>query len=54
MPRFQIYRGKKGEPVADVLKRADTAMYRAKEAGRDRVALPDRLPDDWQQILEPA
>lgn len=33
---------------------AGLAVKRAKEAGRDCIALPDRLPDDWHQILEPA
>ena len=33
---------------------AGLAVKRAKEAGCDRIALPDRLPDDWHQILEPA
>lgn len=33
---------------------AGLAVRRAKEAGQDRVALPDRLPDDLQGILEPA
>jgi two-component system cell cycle response regulator len=28
---------RKGEAVADVLKRADTALYRAKHDGRNRV-----------------
>jgi len=32
---------------------AALAVRRAKEAGRDCVALPDRLSDDLQQILEP-
>ena len=31
---------------------AGLAVRRAKEAGRDRVALPDRLPDDLPDILE--
>jgi len=32
---------------------AGLAVRRAKEAGRDRIALPDRLPGDWHQVLEP-
>lgn len=32
---------------------AGLAVKRAKEAGRDCIALPDRLPGDWPQILEP-
>ncbi len=33
---------------------AELAARRAKEAGRDRIALPDRLPVGWQPALEPA
>ena len=32
---------------------AGLAVKRAKDAGRDRIALPDRLPDELHQILEP-
>lgn len=35
-----------GEPVHAALRRADAALYEAKEAGRNRVVSADDLPDD--------
>jgi PleD family two-component response regulator len=32
---------RRGEAVADLLARADAALYRAKDAGRDRTAAAD-------------
>ena len=41
----------KGEAVADVLKRADTALYRAKHDGRNRVCRRRRRREDVGELL---
>jgi diguanylate cyclase (GGDEF)-like protein len=44
---------KRGESLEDLMNRADGALYRAKEEGRDRVVYLEELPPDLAEVLDP-
>ncbi|MCD2342902.1 GGDEF domain-containing protein [Ideonella azotifigens] len=61
---FGLCQAQPGEPLAQAIARADQALYRAKQAGRNRVALADQVidtqppstlpPQDWAEQDAPS
>ena len=51
---FGVATAKQGEPYARLFARADDALYRAKDNGRDRVENADRSEPEGEAVSEPA